>query len=163
MPTLGCIIPPSLNAATAIGGRGFCPSSAALQHGTAHPATQSHPINFCLPQAAQNVTMTKTQSHSLLIRHLPYAQHRPNGTVPAVPSGRRCLPNAPHVLKAGTRRRLVGFPSCPGCGIVPAPWDPRPKIRGDSTRRAHPKTDAGDDRLTARNASVPRQPKTARR
>jgi len=42
---------------------------------------------------------------------------------------------------------------------VTAPWDPRPKIRGDGTRRAHPRSQCSNGREATRITSLSKPPK----
>jgi hypothetical protein len=111
-----------------------------MQHGTAHPATryplgasQKHPKRT-FPCVA---TWQFSRSHNsiTIVRRLPYALHRANGTVPAVPicgSRPRMPHNGPKSFHEG---RLETFPSPQAVASVTPPWDPGRKSLGDGRRR----------------------------
>ena len=120
---------------------GVCPADAlasgrdrANRHQPYNPQAVS-PLAKRIPDAhnpAQGIQrICAMQQYIQVDRRLPYALHRPNGTVPAAWIAAKA-PNAAGALHEG---RLLGFPSTQAVASVTSPWDPGRKSGAMVRRR----------------------------
>src|SRR5262249_55927739 len=83
----------------------------------------------------------------------------PAGTVPAGFARGKMPARRPHAVKASTRRRRLGFPSCPGCGIRGRTLGPASENPGRWYPAGGPCSQCNNGREAARHTSVSKPPK----
>ena len=142
---------------------GVCPWLPLQPSGIAYPATALHG----LPRTTGNARFLTWQPVSF---RAPQCHQRWTGVFPMLcigqmerfqpfPFGWRCLPDAPHAMKACTTRRRLGFPSCPGCGIRGRTLGPASENPGRWYPAGAQRSQCSNGREAVRNTSLSKPPK----